>query len=360
MKYIFHEVRVPLNSITMGIECLNSRDDVDEEETETLLMMKEATSFMSNTLNDVLNMQRIEEGKLELTMKPFSISNCLETVKLTFRGPSSSKQISIEVIINGNVPRLLMGDSFRLEHVVANFLSNALKFSPAGTTITITVSSVRKLTITKELAIVTVAVKDQGPGISAEDQRQLFTAFMQIRPKELQAGGGSGIGLSVCKQVVELHGGTVRCESEVGQGSVFSFTIPFAIAAEDSIECLIVQSGPSANGPYDTSSPQINSRIAPSVSSNKIADMVALEDGYRNSAVMRARTSSFFEHVAVQNTTFRVSLASESLGSCGSSIVQNSDDGCRSRSNNRHLTARALLVDGKAFTVLCCVVYSDY
>eukprot|EP01041_Mallomonas_annulata_P002749 gene2749-5415_t len=230
LKYIFHEVRTPLNSLTMGIEILQLSESLSAEDKETLLMMKGASEFMSDTLNDVLSMQKIEERKLELDLSPFCIKDAISKVFLSLRGASTSKNISLLMNIPDDVPLKVIGDRYRVEHMISNLLSNAIKFSPDNSTVEVCVScGLRRFVNGCTVIDITIAITDHGIGISEENQKKLFSSFVQIRPGALQQGQGSGLGLSLCKEIVTLHGGTINVKSIEGQGSTFSFTIPYII-----------------------------------------------------------------------------------------------------------------------------------
>jgi len=177
----------------------------------------------------VLTMQKIEQGKLELHMKPFHIIERLNAMVNTFEGPAKASHITLKRDIRMDSDIYVLGDSFQLDHVTANFLSNAIKFSKPNSTITVMIEETGQSNDTDNIKKrnIKVSVRDEGPGITKEDIAKLFTPFMQIRPGELQQGRGTGIGLSICKQIVKLHGGDISCESEVGVGSVFSYTVCF-------------------------------------------------------------------------------------------------------------------------------------
>ena len=232
LRFVFHEVRVPLNSISMGIHLLSNNPELSATDNDTISMMREASSFMGSTLNDVLSLQKIEEGKLELKYVPFIFHDIVNTVVMSLQGQMRDKEVHMTVHIGDDVPRVV-GDRFKLEHVLANLLSNAIKFLPHGGNITIDVLLLHRSPSSsidpggRRLCEVEVSVTDDGPGMSAEDQKTLFTPFMQIRPEQMQHGKGSGLGLSICKQIVTLHGGVIRCQSAAGEGSRFSFRIPF-------------------------------------------------------------------------------------------------------------------------------------
>eukprot|EP01035_Chromulina_nebulosa_P025498 gene25498-biopygen16487 len=237
LKYLFHEVRTPLNSLTMGIELLKTKESLDSSDKELLAMMTGASDFMAETLNDVLSMQKIEEGKLELMYAPFNINNSITKILSALSGGAMEKNLQIENDIAADVPILLVGDVYRVEHVISNLISNSMKFSPHGGTIQVKVTA---KAIVKDppakscklapLTNLTVSIIDQGPGISEENQSKLFDGFFQVRPDQLQQGKGSSLGLALCKQIVTLHGGTIGVKSAEGQGSTFHFTIPFGVS----------------------------------------------------------------------------------------------------------------------------------
>eukprot|EP01039_Chlorochromonas_danica_P009966 gene9966-11016_t len=229
LRYVFHEVRVPLNSVALGLQLLQDSDHLNEQDRETISLMREATGFMAETLNDVLSLQKIEEGMLELEYKAFQPNNLVKSVLSNFRTQYESKKIEVLYHLDPNVPKEVLGDQFRLEHVLGNLLSNAIKFSDRESTIEVSVTYETKLK-----GHITFTVKDQGPGMSSDEQKMLFQPFMQIRPGELQKGRGSGLGLSICKTIVSLHNGTIGCTSKqrVGSdrlsgGSEFYFSIDF-------------------------------------------------------------------------------------------------------------------------------------
>lgn len=201
LRYVFHKVRVPLHSVCMGLHLLES-NELDGDDVETVTMMKNATSFMSDTLNDVLSIQKIEEGKIELLFADFLISDVTTCVQLSLRGQLVDKELKLIIDVQSDVPKCVKGDCFRIQHVLANLLSNAIKFSPMGATITILVEcrpppslKVRKSPVKEkpdaaQFSQIIFTVIDEGVGISEADQSKLFKPFSQISPGELQQGKG--------------------------------------------------------------------------------------------------------------------------------------------------------------------------
>ena len=239
LRYVFHEVRVPLNSISMGLQLLQGNVNIDAEDRSTIMMMNEATSFMSDTLNDVLSIQKIEEGKLELQYEVFAVKSMINTVHLSLKGQLTSKNLNLIYSIDDNIPLKLRGDRFRIEHILANLISNAIKFSSSNSTITIKVKLQPGKDIPQENILIYFSVIDQGEGITVDTQKKLFIPYSQIKPRELQQGGGTGIGLAICKEIISLHGGEIgvhskhKSEDPVNHGSEFFFTILFEKFAED-------------------------------------------------------------------------------------------------------------------------------
>jgi len=231
MKYIFHEIRTPLSSLTMGVDMLRLSDHLDPHDKESLEIMHNATQFMSKTLNGVLTMHKIEEGLFELELGPCSLVGSARTVISSLTGAAAQKRIRLSLVLDeSGVPECVSADASRIEHVMSNIIANAIKFSPEQNEVVITMTNDSTRSIgTSKVVDITFSVKDAGCGVSAENQALLFKNFVQIRPGLLQQGQGSGLGLSFCKQIVELHSGIVGVESAVGEGSSFYFTIPFVI-----------------------------------------------------------------------------------------------------------------------------------
>ena len=218
----------------MGIEGLEMSDCLGDLERESLLMMKSAANFMGDTLNDVLSMQKIEEGKFELDISHFSLRKSVTTAIALSQGALNAKSIRLDLRFDDCVPQSLLGDRFRIEHVLTNLLSNAIKFSPKNSRIDLAAFVVNSDEIVSiqgsNTCTVCVSITDQGPGISPENQSKLFQNFVQIRPNILQKGQGSGLGLALCKEIVMKHGGVIGVDSIEGEGSTFSFRIPFEIS----------------------------------------------------------------------------------------------------------------------------------
>jgi CheY-like chemotaxis protein len=213
----------------MGIEFLEGSPGMGIVDRESLGAMKNAAIFMRDTLNDVLSMQKIEEGKLVLEMTPFCIAISTKNIVSIFQGALSAKNLNVTVRIDSDAPAKIIADRQRLEHTISNLLSNAIKFSLQGGVIAIVVKFERTVDHARNQLNLMVSVTDDGVGISKENQKRLFRNWVQIRPQFLQEGKGSGLGLTFCKEIVELHNGIITITSDEGKGSTFMFKIPVEI-----------------------------------------------------------------------------------------------------------------------------------
>jgi CheY-like chemotaxis protein len=176
-------------------------------------------------INDVLDMSKIESGKLEITKHEFDFDKMLNHVVTVIGDKALEKQIEIKVVKFTSITRLMWGDELRISQVIVNFLSNAIKFTPDN----------GKIVITTEIfedSLLNVSCTDTGIGISKEARQKLFHNFEQADNSITRRYGGTGLGLAICKQIVELMGGEISVESTVGEGSKFAFLIPIELRGE--------------------------------------------------------------------------------------------------------------------------------
>lgn len=245
LRFVFHEVRVPLNSISMGVQVLESSPLATEDQ-ETVTMMKDAVHVMGETLNDVMALQKVEEGSLELYYKPFSVSDLFQNVEDSFLQSSVEHGVILSTDIDRRVPDRIIGDKFRLRHVLANLVSNALKYSYSGGHVQLraTVDDTADPTDypstlptydTSSFRTIIFSVADEGKGVSIHDQQEdIFQPYRLLKPGELKAGRGTGLGLAICKEIVRMHHGQIWYTSQESVGSVFYVSIPFEASQDRS------------------------------------------------------------------------------------------------------------------------------
>ena len=218
-----HELRTPLNSIIGFSRVIIKGIDgpVSDMQMQDLTAIYNSGQHLLGLINDILDLARIEAGKMELNFEEVHLSEMVTSVMSTAKGLVKEKPIQLVSLIPPDMPTV-RGDTMRVRQVLINLLSNASKFTDEGT---ITVETkVQKGPNGKLEALINVI--DTGPGISADGQEKLFKAFSQVDGSATRKSGGSGLGLSICANLVQLHGGRISVHSEEGKGSTFWFTLP--------------------------------------------------------------------------------------------------------------------------------------
>jgi signal transduction histidine kinase/DNA-binding response OmpR family regulator len=220
-----HELRTPLNAVIGFSEVLLERmfGDLNERQEEYLRDIWDSGRHLLELLNDILDLSKVEAGRMQLERSPFSVSDALESCLSQVRARAAQQRILLRHDVAPNVG-LLDADELRFKQVLLNLLSNAVKFTPAGGTVAVDV--------TTDGAALTVSVADTGIGIAPEDRDRIFESFQQGGRGAAQQEG-TGLGLTLSKRIVELFGGEMWLDSEVGVGSTFGFTVPVATQAVD-------------------------------------------------------------------------------------------------------------------------------
>jgi signal transduction histidine kinase/DNA-binding response OmpR family regulator len=218
-----HELRTPLNSIIGFSRVILKGIDgpITEQQQQDLSAIYNSGQHLLGLINNILDLSKIEAGKMELTLEEINIADTISNVVTTSAGLVKDKPIKLVQEVESGLPAV-RADPMRLRQILLNLISNAAKFTEEGS-ITISASLHTPSTGIPE---VMVSVTDTGPGIALEDQKKLFQAFSQVDSSATRKTGGTGLGLSICKRLVELHGGKISVHSAPGKGSTFYFTIP--------------------------------------------------------------------------------------------------------------------------------------
>jgi two-component system, NtrC family, sensor kinase len=213
-----HELRTPLNAIIGFSQVLRQRlfGPINEKQEEYLDDILSSGNHLLDLINDVLDLSKVEAGQVELEVATFSLREALERGVMMVREPATTHGVRLSVELASGVD-LVEGDERRLRQVIFNLLSNAVKFTPEGGSIVVASAQVD--------GEMQVSVTDTGPGIAAEDRERIFEEFQQT-DVGVQQREGTGLGLALSKRLVELHGGRIWVESELGHGSRFVFTLP--------------------------------------------------------------------------------------------------------------------------------------
>jgi signal transduction histidine kinase len=217
-----HELRTPLNAIIGFSQVLREgiSGEVNAKQQEYLDDILTSASHLLALINDVLDLSKVEAGQVELQVAPFSLQEALERGVSMVRERATQDGVQLTLHANGNLD-VVVGDERRIRQVIFNLLSNAVKFAPAGGQVDVKA--------TQSNGEVTVSVADTGPGIAAQDLDRIFEEFQQTDVGASQAEG-TGLGLALSKRFVEMHGGRIWCDSELGKGSTFRFTLPLRTA----------------------------------------------------------------------------------------------------------------------------------
>jgi signal transduction histidine kinase len=213
-----HELRTPLNAIIGFSQVLRERisGEINAKQEEYLDDIITSANHLLALINDVLDLSKVEAGQVELQIAPFSLRDALERGVSMVREQATTEGVQVTLHKNGGLD-VVTGDERRIRQVIFNLLSNAVKFTPTGGLV--------EITATRVDGEMRVSVADSGPGIAVEDLDRIFEEFQQTEAGARQHEG-TGLGLALSKRFVEMHGGRIWCDSRLGQGSTFRFTLP--------------------------------------------------------------------------------------------------------------------------------------
>ncbi len=241
ISIVSHELRTPLTTIKNSLDIIISgkTGELQENTIKFLDMAKRNVTRLSGIINDLLDISKIEAGKLDFKYTNASIIPVIEYVKNNLQSMAKEKEIQLEYEQANTSEIEIYADTNRLEQVLTNLVSNAIKFTPNNGKIKITTSTINAKDIKTEECFkseieklsgdyIQVCVSDQGIGIDKENLKQVFDKFQQIENSLSRQVGGSGLGLAIAKQLIEAHNGAIWCDSIINKGSNFYFVIPIS------------------------------------------------------------------------------------------------------------------------------------
>jgi signal transduction histidine kinase/CheY-like chemotaxis protein/HPt (histidine-containing phosphotransfer) domain-containing protein len=219
-----HEIRTPLNGV-LGVGDLLLKSPLSDKQRKLARIIRESGKSLLYILNDILDISKIEAGKLEFDNINFNLEELLDATRDLFSGKARKKGLVLENHIDPGIPQVLYGDPIRLRQVFSNLIGNAIKFTEHGV-ITVHTQAVEQDDSSVSLKFL---VEDSGIGLSQEQQQLIFDSFVQADSSTTRDYGGTGLGLTICSQLVQLMGGKIGVESEVGKGALFWFTLKLKI-----------------------------------------------------------------------------------------------------------------------------------
>ncbi len=215
-----HEIRTPMHAVSGMVKILRRSEHLPEQE-PYLQAMQTSSDNLLVILNDVLDMSKIEAGKIEIEHVPMAVTEVVDNVVSLLKYKAEDKGLRLTSEIEADVPPLVMGDPARISQILTNLMGNAIKFTEKGSV---------EITLSKIGDQLRFAIKDTGIGIPKDKLTTIFSSFEQVKNSQHSTIGGTGLGLSISRQLVELMGGKIWAESEAGKGSVFFVEIPLIVA----------------------------------------------------------------------------------------------------------------------------------
>ena len=219
-----HELRTPLSAIKNSVQLIlqGKTGEINENQKKFLSMADRNITRLTNILNDLLNLSKIESGKITMTFEELALKVPVELVLSSLQSQAQGKSLQLVMDLPEDLPTVL-GDREKLEQVLTNLVGNAIKFTPEGGTISVSAGL-----SDQDENLVAVSVRDTGIGIPEDQLKKVFEKFHQVEGSLHRSVTGTGLGLAITRGLIETHQGTIWAESELGKGSTFTFTLPLS------------------------------------------------------------------------------------------------------------------------------------
>jgi PAS domain S-box-containing protein len=273
-----HEIRTPMNAIIGFTKVLLKTELVDKQK-EYLSAIKVSGEALTVLINDILDLAKVDSGKMTFEQIPFKLETSLSAMLHLFETKIQEQNLELVKIYDKNIPKVIIGDPVRLHQIILNLVSNAVKFTSEGK---ITVS-VMILNEDQENVTIEFSVSDTGIGISEEKLETVFEVFQQASSGTSRLYGGTGLGLAIVKQLVEPQGGSIHVKSKIGEGTTFSFILPFQKTNERTLADEVLVK-------LDTEIKNIKVLVVEDISLNRLLMKTILDEfGFENDAAANGR-----------------------------------------------------------------------
>jgi len=282
-----HEIRTPLNGI-IGLTQVLARTSLTDEQTEMLGLIQSSGHTLQTLLSDILDLARVESGRMEIASEPFDLSRAVEDAAQLYAAAAGEKALQFYVDIEPDTAIWVQGDVVRVKQILTNLVSNAVKFTTQGF-VSLTVG--RSL-LADGSQILRFTVEDTGCGFDADARERLFNRFEQADGTITRRFGGTGLGLAICRQLAGMMGGELDCESEPGGGSAFILTLPLIEASAPIVNAASEASDDDLTGPRIrvllADDHPTNRRVVELILAQAPVDLTSVEDGAQALAACRA------------------------------------------------------------------------
>ena len=215
-----HEIRTPINTI-IGLNEMTLREDISDEIAENAINIQNASKMLLTTINDILDLSKLESGKMEIVMTQYEVSSIFSDLVNLIWIRAQQKELEFKVDIDPEIPSMLYGDDVRLRQVITNLLTNAVKYTETGS-VTLSAKGER---VQPDVILLRISVEDTGKGMRKESMENLFDSFKRVDESDNRNIEGTGLGLAISKQLIEMMGGKIAVDSVYHKGSVFTIEI---------------------------------------------------------------------------------------------------------------------------------------
>lgn len=227
-----HEIRTPLNAI-IGFADILSTSKLDSKDIEKATIISKSAKVLLNIINDILDISKIESGKSEISKSSFNLRELVEQIVQLYTINTKQKNIRFLYRLDKNIPEFIISDETKIKQVLSNILSNAIKFTPKDGKICFDVELIK---FENNIAKIKFSIKDEGIGISIEDQKKIFEPFSQADGSISKKYGGTGLGLTISLNIVKMLGSQIQLESEINKGSNFFFVLDLEVKNTNTID----------------------------------------------------------------------------------------------------------------------------